>query len=325
MQPEKNNQEISYVGIDIAKIELEVHCYDAEPKLPESVKNNRAEVKKLITKLKKLNSAHVVLEATGGYEKLPVRLLQEAGIPVSRITPSLARNFARAKGLLAKTDKLDAKILTDFGYQFSPKPTPKPDPLIEEIHALVKHRRHLSEALHRERQQLEHEQPKSVELIANRTIKFLAKEIEKITTKITELKENDSELAAPCELLTKTIGVGELTAISLLVAMPEIGRLNRKQVASLAGLAPVNRDSGQMRGKRTIYGGRKSVRQAIYMAALSAKTHNPILREYYANQVALGKPNKLALTAVMRKLLVHLNAQMKSYLEQQEEANLAAL
>ena len=114
-------------------------------------------------------------------------------------------------------------------------------------------------------------------------------------------------------------------AISRLVAMPELGRLNRKQVASLAGLAPVNRDSDQMRGKRTIYGGRKSVRQAIYMAALSTKTHNPILRDYYANQVALGKPNKLALTAVMRKLLVHLNAQMKSHLKQQEEANRAAL
>ena len=325
MQSEKNNLEISYVGIDISKIELEVHCYDANPKLPASVKNNRSEVKKLITKLKKLSNAHVVLEATGGYEKLPVRLLQEAAIPVSRITPSLARNFARAKGLLAKTDKLDAKVLTDFGVQFSPKPTPKPDPLIEEIHALVKHRRHLSEALHRERQQLEHEQPKSVERIANRTIKFLIKEIEKLTAKITELKENSSELAQPCELLTKTIGVGELTAVSLLVAMPELGRLNRKQVASLAGLAPVNRDSGQMRGNRTIYGGRKSVRQAIYMAALSAKTHNPILRDYYANQVAIGKPNKVALTAVMRKLLVHLNAQMKSYLEQNEEPNLAVL
>lgn len=107
--------------------------------------------------------------------------------------------------------------------------------------------------------------------------------------------------------------------------MPELGRLNRKQVASLAGLAPVNRDSGQMRGKRTIHGGRKSVRQAIYMAALSAKTHNPILRDYYDRQVAIGKPKKLALTAVMRKLLVHLNAQMKSYLEQSEEPNLAAI
>lgn len=325
MQSEKNNPEISYVGIDIAKVELEVHCYSANPKLPASIKNSRSEVKKLITKLKKLKNAHVILEATGGYEKLPVRLLQDAGIPVSRITPSLARNFARAKGLLAKTDKLDAKILTDFGVQFSPKPTPKPDPLVEEIHALVKHRRHLSDALHRERQQLEHEQPKSVERIANRTIKFLTKEIEKITAKITELKENSSELAPPCRLLTKTIGVGELTAISLLVAMPELGRLNRKQVASLAGLAPVNRDSGQMRGKRTIYGGRKAVRQALYMAALSAKTHNPILRDYYNRQVEIGKPKKSALTAVMRKLLVHLNAQMKSHLEKLEEPNLAAI
>lgn len=325
MQSEKNNSEITYVGIDVAKVELEIHCHEAKPKLPGSIKNDRSEVKKLITRLKQLEDTHVVLEATGGYEKLPIRLLHEAGIPVSRITPSLARNFARAKGLLAKTDKLDARVLTDFGIQFSPKPTPQPDPLVEEIHALVKHRRHLAEALHRERQQLEHDQPKSVERFAKRAIKFLEKEIEKLTAKISELKEKSPELAPPCRLLTNTIGVGELTAISLLVAMPELGRLDRKQVASLAGLAPVNRDSGQMRGKRTIYGGRQSVRQAIYMAALSAKTHNPILRDFYQRQVAAGKPKKLALTAVMRKLLVHLNAQMKNYLEQQGEPQTAVV
>jgi transposase len=310
MKPTKLNPEITWIGIDVSKAEHEIHTYLTAAKLPSSIPNNAKEIKKLITKLKKIPNPHLVFEATGGYEKLLLNLLQEAGIAASRVTPSLPRNFAKAQGLLAKTDRIDAKVLTDYGIHFTPALTPKLDPIIEEVHALVKYRRHLNEELHRERQQLEHYPQKSIVIIVKRRMKTIQTEIAKIDTKLITLKKGSKLLAEPCKLLTSTIGMGDRSALSLLVALPEIGTITRREVASLAGVAPINRDSGKMRGKRMIYGGRKDVRQAIYMASLVAARFNPILKEFYDRLVAKGKPKKVALTAVMRKLLIHLNALM---------------
>ncbi|MBK1830820.1 IS110 family transposase [Verrucomicrobiaceae bacterium R5-34] len=257
----------------------------------------------------------LVFEATGGYEKLLLVLLQSEGIKASRITPSLARNFSKAKGLLAKTDSIDAQILTDYGIQFSPRETAALDPVIEEIQALIKYRRHLNDELHRERMHLEHLLPKSVERLVKSRMKSLQKQTEKLTAMMIALKVKSPSLDQAVELLTTTKGVGDNSALSLLVAMPELGRVSNKEAASLAGLAPFNRDSGKMRGQRKIFGGRREIRQALYMAALVGSRHNDVLNEFYQRLLAKGKPKKLALTAVMRKLLCYLNSLMKKHLQ----------
>ena len=242
-------------------------------------------------------------------------MLQTEGIKASRITPSLARNFAKAQGILSKTDAIDAKVLTDFGFKFNPRETAPVDPVIEEIHALVKYRRHLNDELLRERQQLEHTPPKSVETMVKSRIKTLTNQVEKVTKMMIALKTKSPEIDEAVNILTSTKGVGDNSALSLLAAMPELGKLTNNQASSLAGLAPFNRDSGKYRGRRMIYGGRKDIRQALYMAALVASRFNPILKEFYQRLLANGKPKKLALIAVMRKLLSYLNLLMKRHLQ----------
>jgi transposase len=308
------------IGVDISKKELEIHCYDSALKLPATTANTKSGISKIISKLKKCDDPHLVFEATGGYEKLLLVLLQSEGVKASRISPSLARNFAKAKGLLAKTDSIDAQILTDYGIQFSPRETAPLDPILEEIQALIKYRRHLNDELHRERMHLERLLPKSVERMVKSRMKSLQKQMEKVTTMMISLKEKSSPLDQAVGLLTETKGVGDNSALSLLVAMPELGKISNKEAASLAGLAPFNRDSGKMRGQRKIFGGRREIRQSLYMAALSGSRYNPILKEFYQRLLEKGKPKKLALTAVMRKLLCHLNSLMKRHINQTQSA-----
>ena len=310
----------THIGIDVSKKELEIHCYDSKLKLPSAIANTKTGISKIISKLKKCDDPHVVFEATGGYEKLLLVLLQSEGIKASRITPSLARNFAKAKGLLAKTESIDAQVLTDYGIQFNPRVTAQLDPVIEEIQSLIKYRRHLNDELHRERMHLEHLLPKSVERMVKARMKSLKKQAEKVTDMMIALKVKSTVLDEAVKLLTNTKGVGDNSALSLLVAMPELGKISNKQAASLAGVAPFNRDSGKMRGQRTIFGGRKEIRKALYMAALVGSRYNPVLIEFYQRLLAKGKPKKLALIAVMRKLLYHLNSLMKRHLHKTQPA-----
>ena len=311
---------VTWIGIDVSKKELEIHCYDSALKLPPAIANTKTGIGNIISKLKKCEAPHLVFEATGGYEKLLLVLLQSEGIKASRITPSLARNFAKAKGLLAKTDSIDAQILTDYGIQFSPRETAALDPVIEEIQALIKYRRHLNDELHRERMHLEHLLPKSVERLVKSRMKSLQKQTAKLTAIMIDLKMKSPSLDQAVALLTATKGVGDNSALSLLVAMPELGKISNKEAASLAGLAPFNRDSGKMRGQRKIFGGRREIRQALYMAALVGSRHNDVLKEFYQKLLAKGKPKKLALTAVMRKLLCYLNSLMKKHLQHDQPA-----
>jgi len=289
------------IGVDISKKELEIHCYDSAFKLPATAANTKLGINKIISKLKNCDNPHLVFEATGGYEKRLLVLLQSEGVKASRISPSLARNFAKAKGLLAKTDSIDAQILTDYGIQFSPRETAPLDPIFEEIQALIKYRRHLNDELHRERMHLEHLLPKSVESMVKSRMKSLQKQMEKVISMMINLKEKSSSLDQAVELLTDTKGAN-------------------KEAASLAGLAPFNRDSGKMRGQRKIFGGRREIRQSLYMAALSGSRYNPVLKEFYQRLLEKGKPKKLALTAVMRKLLCHLNSLMKKHLQKPQSA-----
>lgn len=309
-----------HIGIDVSKKELEIHCYYSKLKLPTAIANTKTGISKVISKLKKYDDPHVVFEATGGYEKLLLVLLQSEGIKASRITPSLARNFAKAKGLLAKTDSIDAQVLTDYGIQFAPRVTAPLDPVIDEIQSLIKYRRHLNDELHRERMHIEHLLPKSVERMVKARMKSLQKQADKVTVMMLALKVKSTVLDEAVKLLTETKGVGDNSALSLLVAMPELGKISNKQAASLAGVAPFNRDSGKMRGQRTIFGGRKEIRKALYMAALVGSRYNPVLIEFYQRLLAKGKPKKLALIAVMRKLLCHLNSLMKRHLQKTQTA-----
>ena len=233
----------------------------------------------------------------------------------SRTTPALAREFAKAKGLLAKTVSIDARLLTDYGIQFTPRVTVALDPVLEEIQAIIKYRRHLNEQLLREKQQLEITPPKSVQAYVGKRIKQLNSQIKDIDNLLLSLKDRSPCLSEALDLPATTEGLGVNSALSLSAPMPGLGKISNKQAASLAGLAPFKRDSGQFKGQRKIHGGRREIRKAIYMAALAGSKHNEILSGFHKCLLEKGKPRKLALIAVMRKLLSHLNSLMKSHLE----------
>ena len=233
--------------------------------------------------------------------------LQQAPIPVSVVNPRLPRDFARARNRLAKTDAIDARILADYGRTMQPSPTPKPDPQMVLLDDLVTRRRQLVADRAAERTRLE--QTTRPELLASLRLhlRHLNGQIEKLWALIAGLIQATPALRAKIALLVQVQGVGELTASALLAALPELGTLSPNEVTALAGLAPFNRDSGSFRGTRSIHGGRSDVRTALYMAALCATRTNPFLKPVYQHLRANGKPHKVALVAVMRKLLIHLN------------------
>lgn len=313
----KTTQDTLWVGIDVSKTELQLHSPDPSISLPAKLPNDSAGLKSLLKHLAPHRQLHVVFEATGGYDKPLLDTLQAHGIACSRLNPRQVRNFARAKGLLAKTDAIDASILADFGATFRPPATAPVDPRLEEITALVNYRRHLLDDLGREEMQNEHPKPKAITALIKSRIRSLKAQIGKIEKLIAAVIKASPFLKRAVAALVEVKGVGQLTAVSLLASMPELGTLNRHQVAALAGLAPFNRDSGNLRGKRAIYGGRHAARQALYMSALTAAKHNEILSEAYRKMVERGKAKKVALVAIMRRLLIHLNSVMSKVLREE--------
>ena len=311
-----SNDKNNWIGVDISKKELEIHSYIDNPKLPKSIPNNKHSISKFITLLHAIDSPHLVFESTGGYEITLLKLLQNHRIHASRINPNLSKHFAKAHGILAKTDAIDAQILTNYGIHLTPGNTPIIDPEIEEIQEYIKYRKHLLLQLHDEKMLLEHPKGKTLKTLIQRRIKRIENEILKINVMIEEQVDKSQSIKSAVTLLSQTEGVGRLSAISLICYLPELGKINNAQVASLAGLAPFNKDSGAMRGRRCISGGRHAVRQSIYMAALSASRYNPILKKFYQRLLDNGKPKKVALTAVMRKLICYLNGLMKNHLQE---------
>ena len=297
-----------YVGIDVAKARLDV-AFGEERR---QVSNDKVGHKELVKWLGKMGEkVQVICEASGGYERASVRVLQEAQIKVSVVQASRVRQFARAAGILAKTDRIDADVLCAFGEAIKPEPTPARDTVQERLRELEAHRRHLSALKVAEKNRTEQmSDPVVVKLSAKLALQ-MQKQIDALDLLIKELISGSIDLSRKAQKLTTITGVGERTAVLLLAQMPELGELNRGEAAALAGLAPFNRDSGMMRGKRTIIGGRRAVRTGLYMAALVAARYNPILRDFYQRLRAAGKPPKLALTAVMRKLLIVLNSSLK--------------
>jgi len=305
--------ESTFVGIDVSRATLEV-ASSTRPETWQQV-NDTGGIEAMTAQLLVLAPALVVLEATGGYEFEAAVALQAAGMDVAVVNPRQARDFARAMGMLAKTDRLDARMLMEFARLLDQHPQrerfvkPLADADLQRLQALVLRRRQLVTMLSAERVRLRQSLSIARPSIES-TITFLKTQIDDIERQSAEhVQQHHNALAKP---LGSVKGIGPATCAMLLAELPELGSLNRRRIAALVGVAPLNRDSGQMRGKRTIYGGRSSVRHGLYMATLSTVRFNPPFKAFYARLLAAGKPKKLALVAAMRKLLTVLNAIVKS-------------
>ena len=298
-----------YVGIDVSKSSLDVAFYPSGEAWSES--NDDKGVAGLVSCLHKLDPALITLEATGGYESLVTANLGAAGLPVVVVNPRQVRDFAKATGRLAKTDMIDAVIIARFGEAIKPEVKPLKDVETIELEALVSRRRQLVEMSVSEKNRL-HSAPGSVRKDIAAHIKWLEKRIGDADEKIKKTIKESPLWRDDDELLRSVPGVGEVLSTTLLAWVPELGKLNRHQIAALVGVAPLNRDSGMFRGRRSVWGGRARVRSVLYMGVVSAIRCNPAIKRYYQRLRDAGKPPKVALTACMRKLLVILNTMMKT-------------
>ncbi len=297
-----------YTGLDIAKLNLQLHLAGRIHDLPNTVAGHRRLLKLVAT----LPSAHVVCEATGGYERDVVAALHEAKVPVSVLNPARVRHFARATGQRAKTDDIDAAVLTAYGQALQPKPTAPRTAQEQQLAELIRRRVQVVEVLVAQRQQAERLTVSALRRQAQSLVRRLERDLKQIEVQLKELRTQATTLAVRVQKLEAITGVGAITALGVLAELPELGTLNRRQAAALAGLAPHPRESGQWHGRRSIGGGRAPVRRALYMAALVAARSNHQLKEFYQRLRAAGKPAKVALTAVMRKLIVLMNHILKN-------------
>jgi len=304
----KANTAAVYVGVDVAKATLQVHQQGRQIELH----NVPAGLTQFCKKLKALEGAHVICEATGGYERALVQALHKVKIPVSVVNPAQVRGAAQAQGQRAKTDRIDALMLTDCGQRYQPQPTPPASQSQRQLAALAQWLKQLVDAQAVAKTQAEHHEDPFVRKQHKTLLDHYQSQIEAVETKLKALMRKDPVLAQRVECLDAIEGVGLRTAFMILAHMPELGQINRQQAAALAGLAPWTRDSGTMKGMRCIGGGRSEVRLALYMSALSAARCNPVLSAFYQRLIAKGKLPKVALTAVMRKLLIYMNHHLKA-------------
>lgn len=296
-------------GIDVDSRELEVHVSGIGKgwRVPQSHAGRRT----LIEELKRLGVSRVALESSGRYERPIADALVAAGVVVYRVNPRQARDFARGLGILAKTDRLDAKVLAVMAEKLEHRAWQPPSSLQDERRALVERRLDLVEAKTSELNRLAHELPRFVRDSVRRQIAALDREIERIEQALRKNLRDDPESSARIDLLAQQKGVGWVTAVTLLTLVPELGTVKRTRIAALVGVAPFACESGTLRGRRAIRGGRASARSALYMAILSGVRFDPELRAAYERFKAAGKDGKVALTACMRKLLVRLNARLR--------------
>ncbi len=300
----------TYAGVDICKEALEVSLVGRSP---ERYDNAAAGITGLIESLGKMaGPVHVICEPSGGYERELLEALWAANIPVSLVNAARVRSFARAQGLLAKTDEIDASVLREFGELLQPPVLEAPSPSRQRLAALVQRREQLVNLLTMEEQRLMQTRDVVLKKLIQSLIGELQKQVQQIEVMIEQQIDDDDTLRGQSARLQQVKGIGKVTASTILAELPELGKLSRKQVGALAGVAPYNRDSGTLRGRRTIRGGRVKVRRVLYMAALVATRFNPVLKSFYQRLVAAGKPKKVAITAVMRKLVVLLNHLIKN-------------
>jgi transposase len=299
-----------YVGIDVSSEHLDTTWTGSDRVFRHP--NTPAGFSRLSRRLAKLNPALVVLEATGSLHlPLAKHLHQKANLKVAVANPLRVRNFARSTGVSAKTDALDARILVRYGEALKPQPWKPKEESVEELGTLNTRRQQLVDMLVMEKARFKGDLRRSARVSVEKHIRYLEKELDALEEEIREFTASKSELKEKSDLMLSVAGVGPVLATTLLAELPELGTLDSRQVAALAGVAPFNRDSGKMRGKRIIWGGRAHLRRILYMATLSAVKFNETMKRHYEAMVARGKIKKVALVACMRKLLVWLNAMMR--------------
>lgn len=298
-----------YIGIDVSKDILDVYVLPNDKYM--QFKNKPSDRQKLIKKLTCFGESHIVIEATGGYERAIADELVAKKMPVSVVNPRQVRDFAKALGRLAKTDKIDAQVIALFAEKIEPRPNVKSNDKHKQIADTCIRRRQLINMINMEKNHLEHackEQQKSIK----RVIKMLERELKKNDFAQEEAIKDSPEHMEKFNLLKSINGVGNVVASTVIAHLPELGNVSHRQIAALAGVAPFNRDSGTLKGKRTIWGGRSTVRTSLYMAALVAMRYNEQIKRFYVHLCHSGKPKKVAIVACMRKLLLIMNAMIKS-------------
>lgn len=302
-------QEKFYVGIDVSKNELDVYILPSNTYA--SYKNNPRGIQAIKRKLAQYPQPKVVFEATGGYEKRLANKLNEAGIEVCIVNPRQIRDFAKALGKLAKTDKIDAQIIALFAQKVEPEARQMKSKNQAQLAELSARRRQLIDMITMEKNRLDKANG-AIKKSIKKIIKILEKELAEVEEQLNKIIIEDEFYSNVFDTLITVPGIGKTVATALIANMPELGSLSGKQIASLAGLAPFNRDSGQMRGTRAIWGGRASVRHCMYMATLVATRYNQKIKAFYQRLCEAGKPKKLAIIACMRKLLICINAMVKN-------------
>lgn len=309
MDPTPTANWSAFVGIDIAKRSWDMHILGSGVAL--SVQADEAGLRKIVEQVAPLGRCLIVVEATGGYERHLAAELLAVGHDVATVNPRQVRDFARGLNRLAKTDRIDARTLAEFADKVRPRPQEKSPENQAELDALVARRRQLVALRTAERNRRELTTVKLARKSIDHLLDLLRKEIAQLDAAIAKLLETDDDWRRRVEIVQSAPGVGAVTSATLIAELPELGKLNRQEIASLAGLAPFNNDSGPRHGKRSISGGRAAVRSALYMAALTATRCNPTIQEFASRLKAAGKPCKVVLTACMRKLLTILNSLVK--------------
>jgi transposase len=307
MQTTESKQD-HFVGIDVSKATLDIDSYPHSH--PQSFSNDEAGRSAALAALRRQLPTLIVVEATGGLETPLVAMLVAKGIPVAVINPRQARDFAKAIGILAKTDQVDAHVLARFAQAVRPEARPPHTPETVELAAVLMRRRQLIEMLTAENNRLSMAVPRVAKTI-RRHVAWLEKQLANTDADLDGLIRQSTAWQHKAMLLESVPGMGRVTSTSFLAQLPELGQLTNKQIAALVGVCPYSRDSGTKRGRRAIWGGRATLRAALYMAALVGTRHNPVLKDFYQRLLAVGKPKKVALVACMRKLLTILNSMIK--------------
>lgn len=305
----KTKQRKEYVGIDISQEELEVARWGESQ--TRQYANSVKGIKGLMKDVRAEQVELIVMEATGGYEYGVVTRMLRAGYPVALVNPTRVRRFAQASGQLAKTDRLDAQVLAHFAQAMKPEVWVLKSEVEEQLSVLMTRRRQLVGMITAEKNRLGTAKVQAEDSL-KRHLEWMTGELAELEEEIKTLLLSNPGYQQKVKQFLSVPGVGEVTALTLVAQMPELGLVNRQQIAALAGVAPLNRDSGRYRGKRRTFGGRSAVRATLYMATLSATKHNPVIKAFYERLLANGKEKKVALTACMRKLLVILNAMARN-------------
>lgn len=311
-----SSQTTAYAGIDVSKDWLDVHVRPSTHRPVHQaqdtaerfrVPNDSRGAAGAAERMRRAGVRLVVMESTGRLEEVAASVIGSSGLSLAVVNPGRVRDFARASGRLAKTDAVDAEALAHYAEAMAPEPTRRPGPQERALRELMDRRREISDMITAEQNRLRRTTGPSVRRRIKAHVRWLDGELKRMEEETEEAMRSNQEWRSKEQLLVSVPGVGVVVARTVIAELPELGSLDRKQVASMVGVAPFNRDSGQMRGKRTVYGGRGQVRSALYMAALAASRFNPGLKAFYERLLSAGKPKKVALTAVARKLVILLN------------------